>query len=76
MSTTAFGGKVMRPPLDVFAIEKTGTVWLGAVETLEQALEIARKAGTGSYFVFSQRTGHKTRYVVDTAGTIRSTEDK
>ena len=66
----------MLAPLDVFATKKSGTVWLGAAETLGQALEKARNTGTGSYFVFSQRTGHKTRYVVDAAGGIRPAEDK
>ena len=64
----------MIPPLDVFAIRKNEPVWLSAAETLVQALEIARKTGTGSYLVFSHQTGHKTMYVVDATGAARSAE--
>jgi hypothetical protein len=66
----------MLAPLDVFAIKKSGTMWLGAAESLVQALEIARNTGTGSYFIFSQRTGHKTMYMVDASGEIRPAEEK
>ena len=38
----ALEGKAMIPPLDVFAISKDEPVWLGAAETLVQALEIAQ----------------------------------
>ena len=60
----------MIPPLDVFAISKDEPVWLGAAETLVQALEIAQATGTGSYLVFWHQTGHKAMYMVDATGAI------
>ena len=60
----------MIPPLDVFWIDNNEPIWLESVETLTQALEIARRRGHGSYFVFSQQTGHKTHYRVDPNGQI------
>jgi len=60
----------MIPPLDVFAISKDEPVWLGAAETLVQALEIAQTTGAGSYLVFWHQTGHKAMYMVDATGAI------
>ena len=60
----------MVPSLDVFSIENSEPTWLGSAEDLPQALEIARKKGTGSYFVFSQRTGRKLMYQVDASGSL------
>ena len=55
----------MVAPLDIFALENGGPAsWLGCAETLAQATELLRNAGSGSYFVFSQKTGHKTFYKV------------
>lgn len=61
----------MIPPLDVFGLKNEEPVWLGCAETLVSALELARKNGTGRYFVFSHETGHKTMYVVNAEGAIR-----
>jgi len=62
----------MVPPLDVFSIKDNEPTWLGAADSLAQALEIARRQGAGSYFVFSHETGHKTMYQVDASGAIRA----
>jgi hypothetical protein len=61
----------MVPPLDVFAFDDGEPQWLGCAETLASALELARKNGTGRYFVFSHQTGHKTMYAVDPQGRIK-----
>jgi hypothetical protein len=61
----------MIPQLDVFSTEYGEPVWRGCANTIERALEIARKRGSGSYFVFSHETGRKTVYTVDAIGTIR-----
>jgi len=61
----------MIPPLDVFSVKKSEPTWLGAAETLPQALEKVRQNGVGSYFVFSQKTGHKTTYEVGADGSVR-----
>lgn len=58
----------MLAPLDVFAVKRDESTWLGCTETLAQATELIRKAGVGSYFVYSQKTGHKTFYEVTTDG--------
>jgi hypothetical protein len=47
----------MIPPFDVFSTTNNGPVWIGAAESLVQALQIARKKGTGSHFVFSLSAG-------------------
>jgi hypothetical protein len=49
----------MVPPLDVFAVRNKQREWVGRANTLEQAFELVREPGTGSYFVFSKKTGHK-----------------
>jgi len=59
----------MVAPLDVFAVKNSEPKWLGCAETLSTALDLALQHGEGSYFVFSQQTGHKNSYEV-TAGTI------
>jgi len=59
----------MVAPLDVFAVKNDEPKWLGCAETLSKALDLALQHGEGSYFVFSQQTGHKNFYEV-TAGTI------
>jgi hypothetical protein len=47
------------PPLDVFAVIKNREPQcLGSAETMADAIELIRKAGSGSYCVFSERTGH------------------
>lgn len=61
----------MVAPLDVFAVENgEPATWLGCAETLAQATELLRKAGVGSYLVFSQHTGHKNLYEVTTDGVL------
>jgi hypothetical protein len=60
----------MVPPLDVFAAKDRELKWLGCAETLSKALELAVKNGAGSYFVFSQETGHKNFYEVSSEGTV------
>jgi len=62
----------MIPPLDVFSIKDNEPTWLGAADSLPQALEIVRRQGEGSYFVFSHETGHKTMIHVDLDGAIQS----
>ena len=61
----------MIPPLDVFSVKDNETRWLGPAENLSQAFDMFRRNGAGSYFVFSQRTGHKSFYELDPNGTIR-----
>ena len=51
----------MVAPLDIFAVNGEPK-WLGCAETLAQAIDLIRKTGSGSYFVFSQKTGHKHFY--------------
>jgi len=60
----------MVAPLDVFAVVNGEPKWLGCAETLANALELARKHGVGSYFVFSQKTEHKNFYEVTADGTV------
>jgi hypothetical protein len=64
----------MIPPLDVFSIKNDQPTWLGAAESLVQALEIAKRKGPGTYFVFSHQTGHKSMYTVDVAGFVKPIE--
>lgn len=61
----------MMAPLDVFSIRNDEPFWLGAAESLVDALTMASKAGSGRYFVFSHQTGQKTLYEVDARGTVR-----
>ena len=63
----------MIPPLDVFSIRDQDheTRWLGTAKNLAQTFDMVRRNGAGSYFVFSQRTGHKNFYDLDPNGTIR-----
>jgi len=58
----------MIPPLDVFSVKHNATRWLGAAENLARAFDMIRRNGAGSYFVFSQRTGHKNFYELDRMG--------
>jgi hypothetical protein len=62
----------MIPPLDVFSVKHNATRWLGAAENLARTFDMVRRNGAGSYFVFSQRTGHKNFYELDPYGTIRA----
>jgi len=43
---------------------------LGCAESLAQAIELLRNTGSGSYFVFSEETGHKNFYEVSTEGFV------
>ena len=61
----------MIPPLDIFQVNGSEAVWLGTAESLLEALELARRKGTGSYMIFSHQTGHKTTYQVDAGGKIQ-----
>jgi hypothetical protein len=62
----------MNAPLDLFQIKDGRPVWLGAAESLLQALELARQKGSGSYMVFSHQTGRRTTYQVDPTGAVRA----
>jgi hypothetical protein len=58
-------------PWDVFAANNSDAPnWLGCAETLAQAMQLLRKAGAGSYFVFSQQTGYKDHYEVNADGVV------
>lgn len=61
----------MIPPLDVFVLKGNEPRWLGCAETLAQALDIARREGTGSYFVFSHQTGNRTLYQINGDGEVK-----
>ena len=50
----------MVAPLDIFAVNNGESKWLGCAESIAQAIDLIRKTGSGSYFVFSQQTGHKS----------------
>lgn len=63
----------MVAPLDVFAVQQGEPKWLGCAETLGKALDLALQHGEGSYFVFSQETGHKNFYEVK-AGSVAPRE--
>ena len=59
------------PPLDVFAVIKNREPRCsGSAETVAEAIELIRKAGSGSYFVFSRRTGHRDFYEVTTSNGV------
>jgi hypothetical protein len=60
----------MVPPLDVFADKDGELKWLGCAETLSKAFELAVGNGAGSYFVFSQETGHKNFFEVSSEGAV------
>jgi glucose dehydrogenase len=60
----------MVAPLDVFAVNNGEPKWLGCAESLAQATDLIRKTGAGSYFVFSQETGHKNFYELTTDGVV------
>jgi len=60
----------MVAPLDVFAVNNSEPNWLGCAETLALAIELIREAGFGTYFVFSQKTGHKNFYEVSAEGIV------
>jgi hypothetical protein len=66
----------MIPPLDVFSVKlDREPEWLGAAETLGKAVELIRASGPGSYFVFSQQTGHKNFFNVSADGNVWSVPD-
>ena len=62
----------MVAPLDVFAVRNKQSEWVGCATTLAKALELICEAGTGSYFVFSARTGHKNFFEVVSDGVVFS----
>ena len=55
----------MDPSFDVFAANNGQPMWLGCTETLAQAVQWLRSAGSGSYFVFSAQNGQTDHYEVD-----------
>jgi hypothetical protein len=65
------GGDSMIPPLDLIALRKNETVWLGSAENLKHALEIARNRGPGRYIVYSHETEHKNYYEVTADGEVK-----
>jgi len=62
----------MVAPLDVFAVNNGEPRWLGCAQSLAQAIDLLRESGSGSYFVFSQQTGHKNFYDVTVEGVVVS----
>ena len=60
----------MVPSLDVFAANNGEPKWLGCTETLAQAIQLLRNAGSGSYFVFAQQNGHKDHFEVSRDGVV------
>ena len=60
----------MIPPLDVFSVNDNETKWMGSAGTLSEAVELIRTSGTGSYFVFSQQTGRKKFFRVNSEGAV------
>jgi hypothetical protein len=60
----------MIAPLDVFAVHGSEPKWLGEAGTLAEAIELIRKTGVGSYFVYSQTTQHKNFYNVSSDGVV------
>lgn len=64
----------MIPPLDVFALKGNEPRWLGCAETMSQALDMARREGAGSYFVFSHQTGNRTLYQINANGEPKPVE--
>jgi len=65
----------MVAPLDVFAVVDGQPKWLGAAESLQKALMLAVHEGVGLYFVFSQKTGNKQFYKIDSDGAVQRTEE-
>jgi len=64
----------MIPPFDIFAVKNGQSNWLDCAETMAKALELALDQGEGSYFVYSQQTGHRNFYKVSN-GTVVQTSD-
>ena len=60
----------MVPPLDLFSVKDGKLEWLGCAETLSKAFELAIRNGAGSYFAFSQETGHKNFFEVSSEGAV------
>jgi len=60
----------MTPSLDVFAANRGEHRWLGSSETLEDAFELIRGTGPGSYLVSSLDTGGRAFYVVGSDGVV------
>jgi hypothetical protein len=59
-------------PLDVFKVDDAKeTEWLGAVESVAQALELAQGKGVGTYMLYSHVTEDRTFYVIDAQGAVR-----
>ena len=63
-------GVPMAPPLDIFAVRNTQPEWVGCANTLAWALVLACETGTGSYFVFSEKTEHKFFFEVVSDGVV------
>ena len=61
----------MVAPLDVFELGYYETNWLGCVNTLREALDLAKNRGRGNYCVFSQKAHEKDYYEVTTTGEAR-----
>ena len=60
----------MVPPLDIFAVNGGEPLWLASADTVAHALTFAKNHGEGLYFVFSQQTGRKEFYRIDSAGSV------
>lgn len=61
----------MIPPLDLFKIVRASEPeWLESAHDIESVKLRLGALGTGNYFVFSQRTGHKTFFKVDEHGNV------
>jgi hypothetical protein len=64
----------MIPQLDIFKLEKDGSVvWKEAVENLEVAnssVKVLSTSSPGNYMIFSQATGYRTIVTLDASETL------
>jgi hypothetical protein len=60
----------MVPPFDVFVLKENGPNWLGPAETLDEAFDLIRQAGAGSYVLFSMETGLESFLDVSLTGVV------
>jgi hypothetical protein len=60
----------MIPPYDIFKVETTGSRWIEAAATLEDAKACVQRLGAlspGEYLIMSQKTGNKLVIKLDSA---------
>jgi len=64
----------MIPPFDIFTVINGQPKWLGAAESLEEALLLATHKGEGLYLVFSQKTKNQQFYKITSDGGMKPSD--